>query len=140
MRSRSRLNALMRAVALERVGMTLDGAAPPLEHRFAGLGSLRDRAVDAALEQRRRRAVVVLEEQRLAEGHQEIDVVAGIEIRHAHGAERDARRRQIVGVGALAIALEMGARQDDGRSVGGGRLPSAPPSAASIASSNWRWL
>ena len=48
-------------------------------------------------------------------------MVAGIEIGDAHGAERDAGRRQIVGVGALAIPLEMGARQDDGRRIGGGR-------------------
>ena len=99
--------------------MALDGAAPPLEHRLTGFGALRDRAIDAALEERRRRAVVVLEEQRLAEGHQEVDVIAGIEIGDAHRAERDARRGQVVGVGALAVALEMRARQHHGGRIGG---------------------
>jgi len=38
-------------------------------------------------------------------------VIAGIEVGHAHGAERDAGCREIVWIGALAVAFEMGARQ-----------------------------
>jgi hypothetical protein len=108
-------------LAIERIGMALDRAAPPLEHRFTGFDALCDGAVDAALEERRGRAVFVIKEQGLAKAHQEVHVIARVEARDAHGAEGDARGRQIAGVGALAIALEMRPRQYHGRRIGGRR-------------------
>ena len=74
-------NAVDAAVALERVGVALDGAAPPVEHRLAGFRRpAQSRASMPLSNSVRRRAVVVLEEQRLAERHQEVDVVAGVEV------------------------------------------------------------
>jgi hypothetical protein len=107
-------------LALERFGLPLDRAAPPVEHRFAGGRALRQRRLEAAFEHRRGGAEVVFEEQRLTERHHEIDVIAGVEIDHAHGAELGASRGEIGGIGALAIALEVRPRQDDGGGVGGG--------------------
>ncbi len=110
-------------LALERFGLALDGAAPPVQHRLAGTGTLRNGAVDPAFEQGRRGAKFVFEEQRLAERHQEIDVVAGIEVGDAHGAEGHARGGEVLGVGVLAVAFEMRARQHDGGGIGrGGKL------------------
>ena len=60
--------------------MALHGAAPPVDHGFAGLRALREGAINPALEQRGRGAVVVFEEQRLAKRHQEVDVVAAVEV------------------------------------------------------------
>ena len=101
--------------------MTLDGTAPPVEHGLAGDGALSKGAIEPALEQLRGRAVVVFEEQRLAERHEKVDVVAGVEAGDADGAESRARRRQIGRVGALAVALQVRARENDGGGIGGGR-------------------
>ena len=51
-------------------------------------------------------------------------MIAGIEIGDAHRAERDARRRQVIGIGALPVALEMGTREYDRGGIGGRRAAS----------------
>ena len=123
MRSRRRDEDRGPLLALERVGLALDGAAPPVQHRFAGAGTLRDGAVDAAFEQGSRGAKFVFEEQRFAERHQEIDVVAGIEVGDAHGAEGDAGGSQISRVGVLPVAFEIRAREHHRGGIGrGGKL------------------
>ena len=82
-----------------------------------------DRAVETAFKEQRGRTVVVFEKQRFAEGELKVDVVAGIEVGHAHGAKGRASRREIRRIGALAIALEVSQRQHDRRGIhGGGRL------------------
>jgi hypothetical protein len=109
------------AVGVEPGGVPLHGASPPVQHRLADGGALRDGAVNPAFEQRRGRAVIVLEEQRFAERHQEIHMVARLQVRHPDGAERHTGRRQVVGIGALAVALEVRAGQDHGGGVERGR-------------------
>jgi hypothetical protein len=84
---------------------------------------LGNRAIETAFKQLRHRAVVVLEEQRLAQSHQEVDVVARVEAADAHRPQRRSSRREVRRVCAFTVALQVRASQhDSGRVEGRGRL------------------
>ena len=73
MRSRMRLNTADAAASRPRaVGVPLDRTAPPIQHGLTRpLRPVRDRAVEAAFEHQRGRAVVIVKEQRFAKGESE---------------------------------------------------------------------
>ena len=123
MRSAIRANTRGAAIGRPRLRLAIERGRPPVEQqqpvarrRAATTGSSAVSNSSAAAPND------LAEIQRLAEADEQVDLVARRQRGGADGRQRLARRRQVGRVDALAVALEVGAGDDQRRGVGPLRL------------------
>ena len=99
------------------LGVPIHGGGPPVEHTIPAVGPGVVGTAQRGVEQLRRCAMTVVEEQPFAEANEIFALTPRLELRRVDRLQRLSRRGEMRGVVRLAIALEVGAGDDEQRFV-----------------------